>query len=904
MKTLKNIIISTALFALTAFLPSCTQDFEPEVVVYPDFEISDFSPKSASVNDQVTITGLNFGDYSPAATISFGDVEVTSIVSYTDTEVVVLVPSNAGSGPITMKVWTHTHQTDAEFTYVPGPVIESISNNKTVSGAHIFMYGELFGTDVDAVKIYFTAADEDDADGMVEAEVVAVADDEIEFIVPADGANGTIYLQVDGFSLLSGPEFFYPINIQYLFDTDGDFEGWYDSSTDTSSSYGTSTLEVKDGYLYINYDMNQAEFNRTDVTIANLYVDPVDYPILAVKWIDAATRTFRLHSSSGNYNNSSSSANYAGVTGSDFDVYYYDLSNGFGGTTDNTQPYELTYMRWITTENISTGNTCSKIEWIRNFASLDELSEFLAGTGDSAPVPTVTSISPSEAGIGETVSVYGTNFGDDASNLKVTFSGDVNGTISSVSDTQIDVVVPSGAQSGTITVTRGSEAVEGPEFTCILISNIEFEFETDGDNEGWYDAHPHESVSMSTYSGSLNLVYNTTQFVYNTAYIRVDDVVVDPVEYPIIAVKWNDAPSQFHLNSNLGYYKSSSASVSNHDGALGANFDVYYYDLTNGLGGTLTEATALEYLEWVMVEYPSETGNTGSQIKWVRHFESKEALEAKLEEEGDSAGDIPDPVISSISRTSAYLGEVVSIYGENFGVDKGNVSVKFGNTEATIQTIANTQLDVVVPMGAEAGKITVARADTEVVATSDDTFTYLEPIVSWQFETDGDTEGWYDGTPSANKENAYLSVSDGYLVLNYDWVTNSLSYNRLDLYYANPVLEADKNPILAVKWVGVSSFTTGTTGTIKFHSSLGNFNNNSNTKNYTGIIGSDGDVMYYDLTKGFGSSYTVPYADTEISYIDWVGTMKNTDCDNTKLAWIMSFASVEALEAYLSDSGE
>ncbi len=877
------------------------------MVTYPDFVIEDFSPKTGSVNTEVTITGKNFGDYKPATKITFGEAEVVDYISYSDTEIVVKVPAGATTSPVAMKVWTNTHKTAEDFVYVPGPEISSISNSKTVAGAVISIYGVRFGDKLDGVKVYFTGKKADDSADVnyVEAEVVSVEDSEIKVEVPTEGTNGAIYILVDGFNMLEGPLFFYPINIQYLFDVDGDFEGWRDSSKETSSKYGTSTLTVEDGCLVVNYDMEQKEFNRTDITIDDLYVDPIDYPILAVKWVNAAKRTFRLHSSNGNFKNSSAISNYDGVTGSEFDVYYYDLSKGFGTGTDTSKPFELEYLRWITTENISTGNTCSKIEWIRNFESVDALSEFLAGTGDAAPVPSFSSLSDSEAGIGETISIHGSNFGDDASIVKVFFGGDIKAQVLSVTDTQIDVVVPAGGVSGALTVYRGGESTVTSDFTYILISNIEFLFETADDTEGWYDAHPHASVDPSVMGGSMMLEYNKEQFVYNTAKIRLDNAVVDPTTHPIIAIKWTYAPSKFHLHSNLGYYKGSNASTSNHDGILGAQSDVYYYDLTNGLGDELTEATALEYLEWEMTEYPATTGNDYSLIKWIRHFESKEALEKQLEEDGDASdGNLPDPTISSISKSSGYVGEIVSIYGSNFGSDASNIEILFGSTEATVQVISNVQIDVIVPDGAQDGAITVTRSDATAPAVSADSFDYLESIMFHDFETADDTQGWYDGTPASAKENAYLSVVDGHLVLNYDWVTNTKPYNRLDLYLAEPKFDAAKNPILAVKWVNVSRFIYDTAGTIKLHSSLGNFRNNNNTKNYTGVTGVDSDVLYYDLNSGFGGNLTVPTPETEIAYIDFVGTMKNTDCPNTKVAWVRTFASVDALNAYLSVSGE
>jgi hypothetical protein len=72
--------------------------------------ISSFSPTSAVVGAQVTITGTNL---SSVTAVSFGGVSTSSLISKSNTQFVLLVPVGAGSGPITV---TSSQGNGASFT--------------------------------------------------------------------------------------------------------------------------------------------------------------------------------------------------------------------------------------------------------------------------------------------------------------------------------------------------------------------------------------------------------------------------------------------------------------------------------------------------------------------------------------------------------------------------------------------------------------------------------------------------------------------------------------------------------------------------------------------------------------------------------------------------------------------
>ncbi len=73
------------------------------------------------------------------------------------------------------------------------------------------------------------------------------------------------------------------------------------------------------------------------------------------------------------------------------------------------------------------------------------------------PVPTVTGLNPTSAPVGTDIKITGTEFGTNAADVKVTFTGGVVGTVKAVTPTEITVTVPSGAQNGTVTVQIGTK---------------------------------------------------------------------------------------------------------------------------------------------------------------------------------------------------------------------------------------------------------------------------------------------------------------------------------------------------------------------------------------------------------------------------------------------------------------
>ncbi len=140
------------LLALTLMITGCGDDNPTNGG--DNLSISSFSPTSAMVGQEVTITGSGF---SGNATVSFTDGVQASITSSTATELVVTVPSGAEDGPITVSVDGESATSSYSFTVgaqqapVPEPYAsfpgtkiaedETWSNDTTLAGPHFVLPG-------------------------------------------------------------------------------------------------------------------------------------------------------------------------------------------------------------------------------------------------------------------------------------------------------------------------------------------------------------------------------------------------------------------------------------------------------------------------------------------------------------------------------------------------------------------------------------------------------------------------------------------------------------------------------------------------------------------------------------------------------------------------------------------
>ncbi len=361
----KNNIITSVftllMVGIVSFIFSCVDNEELSVYEYPEPTVEGVSPTVGVPGTQVTITGSDFGNYKGAVTVFFNEVATSQddIVSVADNQIVTIVPAGASTGVVMVKVWTHTKPIATEFTVLPSAKFTSLEPVSGAPGDEVTITGENFGTDANQVSVFFK--------DNVTANVVSVSDTEIKVTVPDDGITGPITVEI-GDQSFETTEFAYPlIGLDFLFDVDGDAEGWVTTNN--------STNEVSGGSMNVSFDMTASQ-RRADFRLeGGVTVNVGGFPYLAIKLNKPSTGNFTLDTNFGSYKNGGN--NWEGIIHGD--IYYYDLRNTFGASNQLslTEDTEFTTFQFKIADIVS-DETGYSVDWVKSFPSLEELQAFTA----------------------------------------------------------------------------------------------------------------------------------------------------------------------------------------------------------------------------------------------------------------------------------------------------------------------------------------------------------------------------------------------------------------------------------------------------------------------------------------------------------------------------------------------
>lgn len=344
-------------FICASILISCKEDELdlPEEAEAPT--LNEFSPLVGRIGEKISIKGSGFGTSSDAVAVYFNDVRTTSD-SVNNNEVIVYAPSGATTGLITVSYYGTKVTFDEEFTYLPSPKAVSVSPEAGESGETVTIEGENFSTVLSDVKVYFTGAD-----GDIEAVVVSATETTIVAEIPKGGVTGFIKVQI-GPESVEGPTFTFPfVGIDEEFDVDAG--GWEATASGTSSSIAEGMLTVDFG------GGNEGELTYNE----SVLIDPITFPILAIKSTRLADFDFSLNTDLGVFGGEANKFN--GILYGD--VYYWDLtSDSFvdGGTETTIDDKTIFTMLQFAVSKTSLEPDFD-IEFIRSFENVEKLEEYV-----------------------------------------------------------------------------------------------------------------------------------------------------------------------------------------------------------------------------------------------------------------------------------------------------------------------------------------------------------------------------------------------------------------------------------------------------------------------------------------------------------------------------------------------
>lgn len=178
-----------------------------------------------------------------------------------------------------------------------------------------------------------------------------------------------------------------------------------------------------------------------------------------------------------------------------------------------------------TIQNPTNANATFLLDKPGNYTATLTVSDGTTSDTDDVTITTnsvnITSINPTSGQHGITVKIAGTNFSNVIGENVVQFNG-MNAVVTSASYTNLDVTVPKGAGTGTVSVTVNGVTDQGPAFTYVLTPvvstfspfNAPFAMTSDANGNIYVADYQSHVIRMLTPAGVLTTIAGTGQAGY------------------------------------------------------------------------------------------------------------------------------------------------------------------------------------------------------------------------------------------------------------------------------------------------------------------------------------------------------------------------------------------------------
>jgi uncharacterized repeat protein (TIGR02543 family) len=423
----------------------------------PNPTVTALAPASGLIGTAVTLNGSNLGKVAGTVdfTASAGGTVPATVTSWTDTVVKLSVPVGATSGNV---VLTRADGVDAapKLFAVPKPTITSLAPASAAPGVPVILNGTNFGaTQGSGGRVTFTGSG-----GTLVAAVTSWTNASVKVTVPVGATVGPVTLTRDDGETV-GKTFTVPNSVVSALAPARGAVGVPITLTGTGLGAvpGTVTFTGASGTVTAPL----IGWTDTSVKVA-VPAGAVDGPVILVRAdaIAALPKPFVVPNPA-----IASLAPASGLFGSVVMINGTDLGTVVGSVTftGDDAPLSAAIVTWTTTSvkvtvpvGARTGDLTLMTADGRTAAKLF-----------TVPNPTLTSIAPTSAAPGVSVILSGTNLGGTPGT--VTFQGSGGPLTASLapksvwSNASVTVLVPAGAQSGTVTLTRADGVSAGKSFT-------------------------------------------------------------------------------------------------------------------------------------------------------------------------------------------------------------------------------------------------------------------------------------------------------------------------------------------------------------------------------------------------------------------------------------------------------
>jgi len=392
---------------------------------------------------QVTLKGSNFGATQGVGTVSFNSPGPNgSIVSWSDTQIVATVPS---SGLIAGQIFVnqyYKYTAGLSFTVIP-PILTSISPTALSPGMQMTLTGSGFGTAQGTGWVSFGIQGRGSIVSWSNTQVVAT----VPSTVVSAGTATVVqyYANSNGLGFTVVP----PPSITSLSPTSGSagtlvtITGHNFGTTGTVTFNGTTANPISWTSTSITVPVPaSASSGNVVVTISGLASNGVNFTFIPSPSITSLSSTSAPVGAS------------VTITGANFGSTQGTNSVTFNGTAATVTSWSATSIAVTVPPGATTGSVVVNASGVS--------SNGIAFT--VLPTPSITSVSPTSGVVGTSVMILGTNLGSAQGTSAVSFNG-TTATATSWSSSSITVAVPSGATTGSVTVTVGGVTSNAISFT-------------------------------------------------------------------------------------------------------------------------------------------------------------------------------------------------------------------------------------------------------------------------------------------------------------------------------------------------------------------------------------------------------------------------------------------------------
>ena len=645
----------------------------------PAQQVTAVSPSSASVGDQVTITGTGF--QSSPGSVQFYPSNVASIGTWSDTQILATVPAGATTGPVNVLVNGWGSNQDVVLT-MPNPVVTSISPSSGAVGTQVQINGSGFGAPQPTSTITFNAA---------VASVVSWSDTQIIATVPSAAKSGPVFVIEGGVTGNKSVDFTVPApHISSISPTNGPVGTPVTiDGTGFQATNGTSSVS-----FYHGLPPTITSWSDTQI-VATVSNGTVTGPLEVLVNGVASNQDVVFETPSPVVDSIVPSSGPVGtqvtITGSGFGPSQGSSTVSF----NNAIP---TVVSWSDTQIVAT---------IPSTATTAPVKISVGGVNSNAniyftvPAPQIVNLFPASGAVGTQVTITGSGFQSTQGSSSLTFYHEgVAPTIVSWSDTQIVANVPGGALTGPVLVTvNGELSNQSTQFTmpAPVISSV---LPTSGPVGTQVTIN---GSGFGSTQGSSTLAFNgetATVISWSDTQIQAtvpSNAITGPVAVSVGGVSGNQnvyftipAPQITSISPTIG-------GVGNTVTITGSGFQatqpgvsgVQFYG-----GGT---AAITSWSDTKIVATVPVGTLTGSDFVYVNTVDSNRENYT-----------IPPNVVTSLSPATGPVGTQVTISGAGFGATQGTSVLTFdGQLPASISSWSDTQILATVPVTAITGPVAV-----------------------------------------------------------------------------------------------------------------------------------------------------------------------------------------------------